>query len=90
MCKVVQGDLGDNFTMIENYWSSTTGKHMKAFLEEVYMWDIVADLIHKHKVFKNLKDFMERVETVKLFMGDVTATYKNHIGETETFTCKAP
>jgi hypothetical protein len=71
MCKVVQGDLGDNFTMIENYWSATTGKHMRAFLEEeeVYMWDIVADLIHKHKVFKNLKDFMERVKKVKLFMG---------------------
>lgn len=37
MCKVVQGDLGDNFKMIENYWSATTGKHMKAFLEEVYL-----------------------------------------------------
>ena len=89
MCKVV---LGDNFTMLENYWSMTTGKHMRAFLEEVYLWDIVADLIHKHKAFKNLKDFMERVETVKLFMSDVTVTYKAHRGETktETFTCKAP
>lgn len=92
MCKVVQGDLGDNFTMLENYWSATTGKHMRAFLEEVYLWDIVADLIYEHKVFKNLKDFMERVSTVKLFMGDVTVTYKAHRGETktETFTCKAP
>ena len=63
---------------------------MKAFLEEIYLWDIVLDLIHKHKVFRNLKDFMERVSTVKLFMGDVTVTYKNHMGETETFTCKAP
>lgn len=87
MCKVVQGDLGDNFTMFENFWSATTGKHMKAFLEEVYLWDIVSDLIHNHKVFKNLKDFMERVKKVKLFMGDVTVTYKNHMGETETFTC---
>lgn len=63
---------------------------MRAFLEEVYMWDIVLDLIHKHKVFRNLKDFMERVSTVKLFMGDVTVEYKTHRGETETFTCKAP
>ena len=63
---------------------------MRAFLEEVYLWDIVSDLIHNHKVFKNLKDFMERVSTVKLFMGDVTVTYKVHRGETETFTCKAP
>lgn len=30
VCKVVQGDLGDNFTMLENCWSATTGKHMKA------------------------------------------------------------
>lgn len=87
ICKVVQGDLGDNFKMIEN-----TGKHMRVFLEEVYLWDIVLDLIHNHKVFRNLKDFMERVSTVKLFMGDVTVTYKAHRGETktETFTCKAP
>lgn len=90
VCKVVQGDLEDTFKMLENCWSATTGKHMRAFLEEVFLWDIVADLIHNHKVFRNLKDFMGRVETVKLFMGDVTATYKNHRGETETFTCKAP
>ena len=36
VCKVVQGDLGDNFTMLENCWSATTGKHMRAFLEEVF------------------------------------------------------
>lgn len=90
ICKVVQGDLEDTFKMLENGWSAPAGKHMRAFLEEVYMWDIVSDLIHNHKVFRNLKDFMGRVETVKLFMGDVTATYKNHRGETETFTCKAP
>lgn len=42
------------------------------------------------KVFKNLKDFMERVKTVKLFLLAVTVTYKNHMDETETFTCKAP
>lgn len=87
ICKVVQGDLEDTFKMLENGWSATKGKHMKAFLEEAHMWDIVEDLIHNHKVFKNLKDFMERVKKVKLFMGDVTVTYKNHMGETETFTC---
>ena len=90
MCKVAQGDLGDNFVMLENYWSATIGKHMRAFLEEVYLWDIVLDLIHKHKIFNNLKDFMLRVETVKLFMGDITVEYKTLRGDTETFTCKAP
>lgn len=90
MCKVIQGDLGDNFVMLENYWSATTGKHMRAFLEEVYLWDIVLELIHKHKIFNNLKDFMLRVNTVKLFMGDITVEYKNLRGDTETFACKAP
>lgn len=90
MCKVTQGDLGDNFVMLENYWSATTGRHMRAFLEEVYLWDIVLDLIHKHKLFRNLRDFMERVSTVKLFMGDITVEYKTLRGDTETFTCKAP
>ena len=90
ICKVVQGDLGDNFTMIENYWSATTGRHMKAFLEQTYMLDIVLDLIHNHKVFKNLKDFMERVQKLRVFMGNITVEYKNNQGEIITFTCKAP
>lgn len=89
ICKVVQGGLGGNFTMLDNYWSATTSKHMKAFLEEVHMWDIVSYLIHNHKVFKNLKDFMERVKTVELSLLVVTVTYKNNVGETETFTCTA-
>lgn len=90
MCKVIQGDLGDNFTMLENYWSATTGKHMRAFLEEVHLWYIVDDLIYNHKVFKNLKEFMERTQTLKLFMGNVTLEYKNNSGDVVTFTCKAP
>ena len=87
MCKVVQGDLGDNLIMLNNYWSNTTGKHMRAFLEEVY---IVSDLIYEHKIFKSLKDFMERTSKVKLFMGVVSVEFKNNKGEVVTFTCKAP
>ena len=90
MCKVVQGDLEDTFKMLENGWSAPAGKHMRAFLEEVHMWDIVEDLIHKHKVFKNLKDFMERVKKVNVFLWAVRVTYKNNMGEYETFTFKAP
>lgn len=90
ICKVVQGDLEDTFKMLENGWSATKGKHMKAFLEEMHMWDIVSDLIHNRKVFKNLKDFMERVKKVNVFLWAVTVTYKNQMGETETFTFKAP
>lgn len=90
ICKVVQGDLGDNLKMLSNYWSATTGKHMRAFLEEVYLWYIVEDLIYNHKVFKSLKEFMESTQSLKLFMGAVTLEYKNNQGEEVTFTCKAP
>lgn len=90
ICKVIQGDLGDNLKMINNYWSATTGKHMKAFLEEVHLWYIVEDIIYNHKVFKSLKEFMEGVQKLKLFMGTVTLEYKNNQGESVTFTCKAP
>lgn len=90
MCKVAQGDLGDSLTMLDNYWSATTGKHMKAFLEEMHLWYIVVDILCNHKVFKSLKDFMERVQKLKLFKGDVTLEYKNNQGELVTFNCKAP
>ena len=89
ICKVVQSRLGGNFTMLDNHWSATTSENMKAFEEEVHMWDIVSYLIHTHKVFKNLKDFMERVKTVELSLLVVTVTYKNNVGETETLTCTA-
>ena len=87
MCKVTQGDLGDNFVMLENYWSATTGRHMRAFLEETHMLDSVLCLIHEHRVFKSLKDFMQRATSVTLFMGDIEVEYKNNKGETETFIC---
>nr|DAL99364.1 MAG TPA: hypothetical protein [Caudoviricetes sp.] len=33
---------------------------------------------------------MERVQKLKLFMGNVTVEYKNNQGELVMFTCKAP
>ena len=87
ICKVVQGDLGDNLTMLTNYWSATTGRHMKAFLEETHMLDIVLDLIFKYKLFRNLKDFMERANIVKVHKGTITVDYTNEKGETVVYTC---
>ena len=87
ICKVIQGDLGDNLTMLNNYWSNTTGKHMKSFLKETFMWDIVAELIYTHKIFKNLKDFMERANIVKVLNGIITVDYNNEKGETVVYTC---
>lgn len=89
ICKVMAGNLGGTLTMIENYWSATTGRHMKAFLEQTHMLYIVLDLICKHKIFKSLKDFMEKAQKVKLFMGDITVEYKNNRGDVITFNCKA-
>lgn len=88
ICKVVQGDLGDNLKMLNNYWSATTGKHMKAFLEKTHMLDTVLDLIYKYKLFKNLKDFMERANIVKVLNGIITVDYNNEKGETVVYTCK--
>lgn len=87
MCKVVAGDLGDTLTMMDNYWSATTGKHMKAFLEKTHMLDTVLDLIYKYKLFRNLKDFMERANIVKVLNGIITVDYNDEKGETVVYTC---
>lgn len=87
ICKVVHWDFGANLTMINNYWSATTGKHMKAFLEEIRMLDTVLDLIFKYKLFRNLKDFMERANIVKVHKDIITVDYTNEKGEAVTYTC---
>ena len=87
ICKVVQGDLGDNLKMLSNYWSATTGKHMRAFLDETRMLDTVLDLILKYKLFRNFKDFMERANIVKKLNGIITVDYTNEKGEFVVYTC---
>lgn len=84
------GGYSETLEINSRYWSATTGRHMEAFLEETRMLDTVLCLIREHRVFKNLKDFMQRVSTVLLFMGEIDVEYKNNKGETETFICKAP
>ena len=83
------GGYSETLELNSRYWSATTGRHMKAFLEETRMLDTVLYLIHEHRVFKNLKDFMQRASTVNLFGKDIEVEYKNNKGETETFSCKA-
>lgn len=87
LCKVIQGDLGDNLIMLNNYWSVTTGKHMRAFLEETRMLDTVLDLILKYKLFRNFKDFMERANIVKVHKDIITVDYTNEKGEFVVYTC---
>lgn len=83
------GGYSETLEINSRYWSATTGRHMKAFLEETRMLDTVLCLIHEHRVFKNLKDFMQRASTVNLFGKDIEVEYKNNKGETETFSYKA-
>ena len=73
--------------MLNNYQSATTGKHMKAFLEKTHMLDTVLDLIYKYKLFRNLKDFMERANIVKVLNGIITVDYNDEKGESVTYTC---
>lgn len=84
------GGYSETLEINSRYWSVTTGRHMKAFLEETRMLDNVLCLIREHRVFKSLKDFMQRATSVTLFMGEIDLEYKNNKGETETFICKAP
>lgn len=83
------GGYSETLEINSRYWSATTGRHMKAFLEETRMLDTVLCLIHEHRVFKNIKDFMQRASTVNLFGKDIEVEYKNNKGETETFSYKA-
>lgn len=88
MCKVEQTDSGNTLTMISNYWSVTTGKHMRTFLYETDMLDAVHDLIYKYKHFSTYKDFMQRAHTVKKsFNGIITVEYTDTKGELVTYIC---
>lgn len=78
---------GETLEMNSHYWSATTGKHMKAFLEKTHMLDNVLDLIFKYKLFRNLKDFMERANIVKVHKDIITVDYTNEKGEIVVYTC---
>lgn len=82
-----EGSYGKTLEMNSHYWSATTGKHMRAFLEEIRMLDTVLDLIHKYKIFRTFKDFMERANIVKVHKGIITVEYMNEKGEAVTYTC---
>lgn len=82
-----EGSSGKTLEMNSHYWSATTGKHMKSFLEETNMLNTVLDLIHKYKLFNNIKDFMERANIVKVLKGIITVDYTNEKGETVVYTC---
>ena len=89
---VVRNSLEDGYgkelEMKANYWSATTGKHMRVFLEETHMLNSVYDLIYKYKHFKTYKDFMERAHTVKVTnSGIITVEYKDNKGELVTYIC---
>lgn len=85
--RLFKGGYVKKLEINSHYWSATTAKYMKAFLEETHTLDTVLKLIHKYKLFRNFKDFMERAETVELFMMELTVNYKNNRGEVITFTC---
>lgn len=82
-----EGSYGETLEMNSHYWSATTGKHMKAFLDETNMLDTVLSLIHKYKLFRSLKDFMEKANSVKVLKGIITVDYTNDKDETVVYTC---
>lgn len=82
-----EGGYGETLEMNSHYWSVTTGRHMKAFLDETRMLKTVSELIHKYKLFRNFKDFMERANIVKKLNGIITVDYTNEKGEFVVYTC---
>lgn len=88
---VVRNSFDDGYERVlemkSNYWSVTTAKHMRAFLDKANMLDAVYDLIYKYKHFRTYKDFMQRAHTVKLLNGIITVEYTNTKGELVTYIC---
>ena len=82
-----EGGYGKTLEINSHYWSATTGRHMKAFLDETRMLKTVSELIHKYKLFRNFKDFMERANIVKKLNGIITVDYTNEKGEFVVYTC---
>ena len=82
-----EGGYGETLEINSHYWSATTGRHMKAFLDETHMLDTVLDLIYKYKIFRNIKDFIERANLVKVHKDIITIDYTNEKGESVTYTC---
>lgn len=70
--------------MLSNYWSVTTAKHFKVWLEENRLWLAVAELID-HKVFKNLKDFMERVDIMQVSRFKVYVEFTDKDGNSNNY-----
>lgn len=82
-----EGSYCETLEINSHYWSATTGKHMRAFLEETHMLDTVLDLIFKYKIFRNFKSFMERAHKVKVLNNIITVEYTDTKGELVKHIC---
>lgn len=68
------------------YWSVTTGKHMAEFLKVTRMMDAVNTLI-ANRVFRSLKDFMQKVEFMQVRDDRICVVYTNKKGELTSYKC---
>ena len=69
-----------------HYWSVTTGKHMAEFLKETRMMSYVDTLI-ANRVFRNLKDFMQKAEIMQVRDDRICVVYTNKKGELTSYKC---
>lgn len=72
--------------MKSHYWSVTTGKHMTEFLKETHMMSYVDTLI-ANRVFRNLKDFMQKAEIMQVRDDSICVVYTNKKGELTSCKC---
>lgn len=67
------------------YWSVATGKYMAEFLKVTRMMDAVNTLI-ANRVFRSLKDFMQRVEFMQTRDDGICVVY-NKRGKLTSYKC---
>lgn len=80
ICTILKGCAGCVcLTMVRNTWSVTTAKHFVAVLKDNYAYIPALTLI-EHKVFKNMKDLMYRLQSFSTDNHGIVVEYKDENG----------
>lgn len=66
-------------------WTATTGRHFAEFLREVHLMSAVNTLID-NKVFKNVKDFMYRVDVMQVSRFKIYIEYEDKEGNMTNYS----
>ena len=83
ICTIVK-EMGQvSLIMEHNTWSATTGRHFVAVLKDNYAYTPCMSCI-EHGIFKNMKDLMYRLKSLRGDNHGIEVTYKDNNGEEKT------